>query len=117
MKNARNFGLIAVVALVLSLPGGSSVLNVVLTTLLIAFFTAIALFGYRLFKEHSFTIESLSERQRLVLYVSVALAFFTFTAAQRLFNAGGLGVLLWLAMLGACSYGVFWVYTQARDYG
>ncbi len=116
MKTARNFGLIAVVALVLSLPGGGGVLNVVLTTLSIAFFTAIALFGYRLFREHSFTIDSLSERQRLVLYGSVALAFFTFTAAQRLFDSGP-GVLVWLAMLGLASYGVYWVYTQARDYG
>jgi len=117
VKAARNFGLIALLALVLSFPGGDSVLNVLGTALSIAFFTVIAFFGYRLFKEHRFTIDSLSERQRLVLYVSVALAFFTFAAAQRLFNSGGLGVLLWLAMLGACSYGVYWVYTQARDYG
>ena len=49
-----------------------------------------------------------------MLYGSVALAFLTFTATRRLFEQGGIGVLLWVALLGACSYGVFWVWTRYR---
>jgi uncharacterized protein involved in cysteine biosynthesis len=118
MQLAWKFGLIALVALALTaLPGGGSALNLALTLLTIVFFTAIALLGYRLYREHSFELDTLTSRQRLVLYASVGLAFLTFTATNRLFDQGGVGVLLWMALLAACSYGVFWVWTQYRSYG
>ncbi len=52
-----------------------------------------------------------------MLYASVALAFLTFVASRRLFNlSGGLGVLVFLALLGLASYGVFWVVQRSRRY-
>jgi hypothetical protein len=118
MQFAWKFGVVALIALVLVvLPGGGSALDVAVTLLTIAFFTAIALLGYRLFREHRFELDSLEPRQRLVLYGSVGLAFLTFTATNRLFDEGGIGVLAWLALLGLCSYGVFWVYSRYRRYG
>ena len=98
------------------IPGGGSTLNVMLAILSIAFFVAIALLGYRLYRENQFTLDSLSEKQRAVLYGSVGGAFLTFAAAERLFDWGGGGVVIWIALLGLCSYGVFWVYMSARDY-
>jgi uncharacterized protein involved in cysteine biosynthesis len=118
VRTALNFALIALVALGLFLlPGGGSALNVVLTLLTIAFFVAIALLGYRLYRQYRFEIESLETTQRLVLYSAVGVAFLTFTATNRLFDLGGVGVLAWLALLGAASYGVFWVFTRYRRYG
>jgi uncharacterized protein involved in cysteine biosynthesis len=118
MQFAWKFGVVALVALVLVvLPGGGSALDVALTLLTIAFFTAIAMLGYRLYREHRFELDSLEPRQRLVLYASVGLALLTVTATNRLFDEGGIGVLAWLALLALCSYGVFWVYTQYRRYG
>jgi O-antigen/teichoic acid export membrane protein len=118
MQFAWKLGVVALIALVLVvLPGGGSALDVALTLLTIAFFTAIALLGYRLYREHRFELDSLEPRQRLVLYGSVALALLTFTATNRLFDEGGIGVLAWLALLGLCSYGVFWVYSRYRRYG
>jgi len=108
---------ILLVALVFTVaPGGGSTLNVILAILSIAFFVAIALLGYRLYRENSFFIDSLSDAQRVVLYTSVGGAFLTFAAAERLFDWGGGGVLLWIALLGLCSYGVFWVWMSSRDY-
>ena len=117
-RQAINFSILALVALgFTALPGGDSTLRVVLTLLGIVFFVAIALFGYRLYREHRFTLDSLEERQRLVLYASVALAFLTFVASQRLFTLrGGLGVLIFLGLLGLASYGVYWVFTRSRRY-
>src|SRR4051794_24219058 len=117
-RQAVNFTVLLLVALGFSvLPGGNATLNVVLTLLGIVFFAAIALLGYRLYREHRFTLDSLSERERLVLYASVALAFLTFVASKRLFNLrGGLGVLIFLALLGLASYGVFWVFPRPRRY-
>jgi len=112
-----NLGIVALIALVLFLlPGGGTALNVVLTLLTIAFFVAIALLGYRLYRQYRFELESLETVQRVVLYSSVGLAFLTFTATNRLFDIGGAGVLAWLALLGLASYGVFWVFTRYRRY-
>ena len=117
MKAARNIAIIALVALAITvLPGGGPTLDVVLTVITIGFFAAIALLGFRLYREHHFTLDALEERQRLVLYASVGLAFVTFAATQRMFEAGGLGALGWIALLGLASYGVFWVFTQSRRY-
>jgi hypothetical protein len=118
MQFAWKFGVVALIALLLVvLPGGGSALDVALTLLTIAFFAAIAMLGYRLYREHHFELDSLEPRQRLVLYASIGLALLTVTATNQLFDEGGLGVLAWLALLGLCSYGVFWVYTQYRRYG
>ncbi len=109
------FGVIALVALVLTgLPGGDSVLNLMLTALSLVFFTAIAMLGYRLFRQFRMDLEGLPDANRAVLYGSIGLAFLTFCATSRLFDVGGGGVVIWLALLGACSYGVYWVWSQYR---
>lgn len=118
MRTAVNWGIVALIALaVVVLPGGGPALNVVMALLSIAFMAGIALFGYRLYRDHQFTLDSLTDRQRFVLYAAAGIALLNFTATKRLFAAGGLGVLVWLALLGACSYGVMWVYVSYRRYG
>jgi hypothetical protein len=118
MKLALYWAIIALIALaIVALPGGGPVLNVVLALLSMAFFVGIALFAYRLYHEQRFTLDSLTDRQRFVLYASIGVAMLNFTATSRLFNAGGAGVLLWLVLLGLCSYGVMWVYVSYRRYG
>ena len=116
MQTAGKFGIVVLVALVLTaLPGGGAALRVAAVLLSIAFFTVIAYGGYWLYRRFSFELDSLSERQRLVLYSSLGLALLTFCATDRMFDTGGLGVLAWLALLGACSFGVYWVWTQYRS--
>src|ERR687893_505118 len=106
MKFARNFGIIALVALAITaLPGGGPTLDVVLTLITVGFFAAIAMLGYRLYREHHFTLDALEPRQRLVLYASIGLAFLTFAATQQLLGEGGLLVLVWIGLLGLASYG------------
>src|SRR2546423_14355235 len=66
-RQAINFTILALVALGFSvLPGGNATLNVLLTLLGIVFFAAIAMLGYRLYREHRFTLDSLAERERLL---------------------------------------------------
>lgn len=115
MRAARNFAIVALIALAFTaLPGGRSTLNVILAILSIAFFTAIAFLGYRLYREHRFTLESLEDRQRAVLYGSIGLALLTFVASARLFD--GPLILVWLGLLGLASYGVYWVFQSSRRY-
>ena len=118
-RTRQAFGILAVllIALVFTVaPGGGSTLNVILAILSIAFFVAIALLGYRLYRENSFTLDSLTDLQRAVLYSSVGGAFLVFAASERLFDIGGGGVVIWIALLGLCSYGIFWVWMSSRDY-
>jgi len=115
MQFAWKFGVIALVALaVVVLPGGGSALDVAVALLTILFFGAIVFLAYRLFREHSFELDSLESSQRLVLYGSIGLALLTFTATNRLYDIGGAGILIWLGLLALCSYGVFWVWTRYR---
>jgi hypothetical protein len=115
MRPAINIAIVLLIALGFAvLPGGQSTLDVLLTILTIAFFTAIALLGYRLFREHRFTLESLEPVQRAVLYGSIGLAVLTFAASQRLLQ--GIGILVWLALLALASYGVYWVFQRYRSY-
>jgi Kef-type K+ transport system membrane component KefB len=97
-------------------PGGDSTLQVLLAILSIGFFVAIALLGYRLYRENTFTLQGLTETQRGVLYSSIGGAFLVFAAAERMFDWGGGGVVIWIALLGLCSYGIFWVWQTSRDY-
>ena len=115
MAFARNFAIVALIALGFAvLPGGRGTLDVILAILSIAFFTAIALLGYRLYREHRFTLESLEERERAVLYGSIGLALLTFVASVRLLD--GPLILVWLGLLGLASYGVYWVFQSSRRY-
>jgi hypothetical protein len=117
VKAARNIGIIALVALAVTvLPGGGPTVDVIVTLITVAFFAGIAVMGYRLYREHRFSLDALEQRQRLVLYLSVGLAFLTFAATQRLLGNGGPGAIVWIALLCLASYGVFWVFTQSRRY-
>ena len=117
MQTAWKFGVIALVALVFEvLPGGGRVLDVVLTLLTVAFFAAIALLVARMYRQYRLDIETLDSAIRLALYGSLAIAVLTFTATDRLFNAGGAGVLVWFALLALASYGLFWAWTHYRRY-
>ena len=118
MQFAWKLGVVMLVALVIVvLPGGGNVLEVLLTLLSIIFLAAIAFLGYRLFRQYRFDIETLEPNVRLTMYGSVGLAILTFVATNRLFDAGGLGVLLWFALLALCSYGLYWTWTRYRSYG
>jgi hypothetical protein len=114
---AWKFGVIALVALLLEvLPGGGNALDVVLTALTIAFFAAIALLVARMYRQYRLDIETLDSSIRLALYGSLAIAVLTFTGTDRLFDAGGGGVLAWFALLALASYGLFWAWTHYRRY-
>ncbi len=117
MKLAGQIAVIALIALVLSvLPGGGGALRVAIALLSVAFFAAVAFLGYRLWHQFRFELETLPDRQRLVLYGSIGLAFLTLCASTRMFDSGGFGALAWFALLGICSYGLYWVWTQYRRY-
>jgi hypothetical protein len=118
VKTAGYFAIVVLIALAFTvLPRGGDTLSVLGTLLGIAFIVGITFWGYQLYRQYRFELDSLPERQRLVLYSSVGLGAFTLCATNRLIDGGGLGILAWLALLGLSSFGVYWVWTQYRSYG
>jgi hypothetical protein len=116
-KNLRNVAIIIVIALaVWKLPGGGTAAATIANLLTIAFVAATFFFGFRFYMEHRETIFGLEERQRGLLYGALALAAFALVATKRMWDSGGLGGLLWLAMLGAAAWAIYSVWRAYRTY-
>ena len=117
MQFAWKLGVVAAVALLLVvLPGGGAAVNVVLAFLSMVFLGAIAFLAYRLHRQYRLEIDTLDPNARLVLYSSIGLAILTIVATNRLFDVGGAGIVGWFALLGLCSYGIYWVWVKYRSY-
>ena len=116
-KNARNVAIILALAVaVWKLPGGGTAAAVISNIFSVLFLGGLFFFGYRMYMEHRETIFSLEERQRGLLYGALALIAFALVATSRMWDAGGLGVLLWLAMLGAAGWAIYSVWRAYRTY-
>jgi hypothetical protein len=109
--------LLALAAAVAFVPGGghtAAFIGAVLSTAILATFVLLAM---RYYRENRVTIFSLGDRHRGILYGSLGLAVVAMAARDRLFDAGGGGVLAWLVMIGAASAGLYAVWRHHRSYG
>jgi hypothetical protein len=116
-KHLRNIAIIVALALVVWLvPGGQTASVTISNVLGIVFMGGLLFLGYRLYMERRQTILDLPERQRGIMYASMALAAITLVATGRMWNAGGLGAMLWLAFLGLAVWGLYSVWRAYREY-
>ena len=114
LRNAAIVILLAVV--VWKLPGGGTAADVVSNLLGLIFAGGLVFFGYRLYMEHRSSLFLLEDRTRALLYASGVLAAFALIATRELWDSGGIGVLIWLALLGAATYGLVTAYRASREY-
>ena len=115
--NLRNIAIVLALAVVVwKLPGGGTASLAISNVLGIIFIGGLLFFGYRMYMENRDTIYGLGERQRGILYASVALAAITLVATKRMWDSGGLGAVLWLAFISAAVYGLFSVWRTYREY-
>jgi hypothetical protein len=113
---ARNFAIIALVALgVALLPGGGDAARLVLSALSLAFLAALGFLGRRLYLEQRFTLWSMSTRHRTLLYGGVAVAGMTLIATSRLWNSG-FGTMMWFVLLGGSGLAIYHAWTESRRY-
>jgi hypothetical protein len=116
-KHLRNIAIVIVLAVIVwQVPGGSTSAATINNILGLIFMGGLLFFGYRMYMENRDTIYGLGERQRGILYASVALAAITLVATQRMWNSGGLGAVLWLAFISAAVYGLYTVFRAYREY-
>jgi hypothetical protein len=116
-KLLRNFGILILLAVAAwRLPGGGTATATINNILGLVFAGGLVFFGYRMYMEHRQSLFMLEDRVRALLYGSIALIALALVATQRLWDDGGVGVLVWLALIGAGAYGCVTVYRSAREY-
>jgi hypothetical protein len=113
----RNFAILILIAVaVWQLPGGGTATGTVNNLLGLAFAGGLVFFGYRMYMEHRQTLFMLEDKERALLYGSLALIAFALIATRQMWDEGGLAVLVWLALIGAGVYGCVTVYRASREY-
>jgi hypothetical protein len=116
-KHIRNILIIIGLALVVWLvPGGGTGSSTIYNLLTIILTAGLLFFGYRLYMEHRATIFGLGDNQRALLYGSVAVATVALLATNRLWNDGGLGALVWFALLSLAGWGIYRVWRAYSEY-
>lgn len=116
MRAARNIAIIMLLALgVAFVPGGGNAADAVLTLLTLGFLAGITFFVYTLARENRFTLDTLPDSRRAILYGSIGLIALLIAGTDEFFGSGG-GTLVWIMLLGAAVAGIWRVWLDARSY-
>jgi hypothetical protein len=116
VKHARNFGIVALLALgVYALPGGGTAANLFGAALFVIITLGIGLLVARYYRENRQDIYALGDRWRLIAYGALGAIVLSLAATPRLFDSGP-GTVLWIALMGASGYALFRVWRQSREY-
>lgn len=119
MNNPRRtwigFGIIALVALmIVVLPNGGSVVDLVNNTLNAVFLTIIGVGMVRLYRSQGEWLSSLSERDRGIVYGALAVGTLSVVAINRFRSLWDGGIVLVILILAACGFAIYWVWRESR---
>jgi hypothetical protein len=109
----RGFLLIALVALVIVILQLQATLTALFLLARIAFFIAIAVFLYFLWRDRRSEIDTWSKRGRTVFYAA-ALLIVGDVGAYTVFGASGPDALAFVLVLGLCGFAMFRVWRDER---
>lgn len=116
MQIARNVGIIALIALVITVtPGGDNATDTLLTAFTMAFLVAIGFFVYRMLIENQFSVMALNDGWRAILYGSLGLIALMIAGASELFDTGA-GTLAWIGFMVLAVFGLVRVFREATSY-
>jgi hypothetical protein len=114
----RGFAIIFAIAGVITALQLDDALAAVFLVVQIAFFVAIALFLFRLWRQNREEIATWGLRSRIVFYGAVALAVANIGAAfAPQYPTGGLEALVFFAVLAACVFACWRVWRDEHTYG
>lgn len=115
-SNVRNILIVlAIAALVVVVPGGSTGASVAAQAVSLVFLGAIGWFASVMYRQHRTELYSLGDARRAALCASVAAAILTLTATSRLWHTSA-GSVVWLLLVGGAVYTVFALVWSARRY-
>jgi predicted neutral ceramidase superfamily lipid hydrolase len=112
----RNVSIIAAIAAVVAFaPHGAQGAGFVRQVLNAAFIVVTALMVGILYRQYRAEIFGLGDQWRFVLYAAVGIAIVTIAITRRMW-ATSAGSLLWIAILGTCSYVLYVIWQRYRSY-
>ena len=115
-KTGRNIAIVALIAAaVFLLPGGGQAANTFESVLIVGFAAGFGYLGLRLYREHRYSLDSLGDHHRALLYGGIALAVFVVAARRRLWETGS-GELLWFVLVACAVYALLEVFRHSRSY-
>jgi hypothetical protein len=113
-KTLRNIGIILLIAaIVVFVPGGGTGASVITQAVSLAFLASLAWFALIMYRQHRYSLDSLGDRNRTILYVAAGVAAVTLTATSRMWSSSA-GSVAWLVLLGVAIYSVVAVVLAAR---
>jgi uncharacterized membrane protein len=116
LKHLRNIAIIIALALIVWLvPGGGTASATVSNILWLVFAGGLLFLGYRIYMERRDAIFGLEDRQRAILYISLAAAVVALVGTGELWSTGG-GAVLWMALIGVAAFGLYSVWQAYRSY-
>lgn len=115
MLALRNIAIIALLALiVVAVPGGDNAARAVVAALGIAFLALIGATAWQLYRQNRLAYLQLDERSRGLLLAALGAIVLMIAGADELTETG-LGLAIWLAVLGGSAFAIFRVWTESRS--
>jgi hypothetical protein len=112
----RNFAIIAVLALLVTvLPGGGNAVSAITTALSLIFLAAIALLLARTWEQTGLTRDSMSDRQRWIFLGAIGAIALMIAGLDELFETGA-GTVFWLAVVAGSGFLIFQTWREANSY-
>ncbi len=115
MKAVRNVAIIALLALVLTvLPAGGNIADGILVTLSLVFGAAIAALLIRLWRDTGLQRDTMTDRQRWLIYGPIGAIALMVVGADELLSTGP-GTVAWVAILAASGWLIFSTWREAQS--
>jgi len=116
MQTARNVGILVVLALLVAFaPAGGAGADLVGKTLNAIFIVVMALIIGTLYRQYRGEIFGLGDQWRFALYAAVGLAIVTVSITGRMWETSA-GAVIWVAVIGSCSYVLYVIWKRYRSY-
>jgi hypothetical protein len=116
MQTARNVAIILVLAAIVAVvPGGGDAAETILAALSIAFLAAIAWFVYRLYRDQQFTLATMSDGRRAILFGAIGAIVLLIVGYEEFRDWDG-GVLVWFALMAGAIGAIVLVVRDATRY-
>lgn len=104
LRVLRNIAIIAGIALLLTVaPGGDNFTTALLTVLSLILLAAVALLAVRYWGESSLTRDTMTDRQRALVYGGLGVIALTVVGTDELLETGA-GTVVWLVLLAGSGW-------------
>jgi hypothetical protein len=116
LQTIRNIAIILVLAAAVDLlPGGGEAADAVMTALSMTFLAAIAWMGFRFYREQQFTLSTLSDGHKALLFGAIGAIALLIVGFDEFDDFAG-GVVLWIALMAAAVGAIFLVWRDTTRY-